>query len=408
MHPKSVPALLLQPQQIFRLQLLLGALLLSSTTALAADPLDTWHQRPAPLAIPNAYLSALAFGNGRFVAFTDNNFNRVLTSTNGADWEAHPAPYPNFKSLAFGTTTAAGPVFVAAFGSVSGQPDRLYSSPDGVAWTLRFTAPPDNVTDFRALAVATDKTLAVGSVVWLSPDLANWSASEYGTVGFSAVTFGNGTFAASDGSALWSSPDGVAWTYRAPSSGGSRLVFGNGRFLAVSYPAGHSVVSPDAIAWTQNATANVPPPFNNGPLAFAGGYFICLPTAAGGSDLLVSTNGLDWESHPFGTNWFPNAIAFGNNTFVAVGNSSVILQSDAVIDSPAGPPPTLAIRQAPSLSISGQIGRDYRIEYADTLSGTNNTFLPLTTFHMNVSPTIWVDTTATNAAQRFYRAAMLP
>lgn len=132
------------------------------------------------------------------------------------------------------------------------------------------------------------------------------------------------------------------------------------------------------------------------------------PSAAGGSDLLVSTNGLDWESHPFGTNWFPNAIAFGNNTFVAVGNSSVILQSDAVIDSPAGPPPTLAIRQAPSLSISGQVGRDYRIEYADTLSGTNNTFLPLTTFHMNVSPTIWVDTTATNAAQRFYRAAMLP
>src|SRR5262249_30953530 len=91
---------------------------------IAAGALDIWHPRLAPLA--NASLGAIAFGNGRFVAFADSE-NRVITSTNGADWEMHPAPYPSFKTLAFGNG-----VFLAAFGSYQSQPQRIYTSADGV------------------------------------------------------------------------------------------------------------------------------------------------------------------------------------------------------------------------------------------------------------------------------------
>src|SRR5256885_998641 len=74
-------------------------LFLSAHFAEAANPLDTWHQRACPL--PNAALTSIAYGNGRFVVNADS-LNRVLTSTNGIDWEMHPAPYPNLRAVTFG------------------------------------------------------------------------------------------------------------------------------------------------------------------------------------------------------------------------------------------------------------------------------------------------------------------
>ena len=57
--------------------------------------------------------------------------------------------------------------------------------------------------------------------------------------------------------------------------------------------------------------------------------------------------------HGFGTNLVANGIAFGNNTFVAVGNGSVILQSDTT-GGPNAAPPSLAIGQVPNLTITGE------------------------------------------------------
>ncbi len=81
--------------------------------------------------------------------------------------------------------------------------------------------------------------------------------------------------------------------------------------------------------------------------------------------------------HRFGTNLVANGIAFGNNTFVAVGNGSVILQSDTT-GGPTAAPPSLAIGQVPNLTITGEPGRDYPIEYTDDLADTNG-FQPLAT-----------------------------
>jgi hypothetical protein len=372
-------------------------LLITLQTGSAANPLDTWHQRPCPLA--STPLTAIAYGNGRFLAVADA-LNRFLTSTNGTDWEIHPAPYPNFKTVTFGNG-----LFIVAFAPNFGsQPQRIYTSPDGVAWTLRFVAQDSDVTDIRALETGAGKVVAAGTGVWISLDLTNWTVSSYETVSFTDIAFLNGNFVAVDGSALWSSPDANAWTYRNSSFGGARVVAGNGKFCSVGYPSGRTLLSGDGVSWTQSPTTNVPVPFTLGPLAFAGGYFVALANGAG-SNLMVSTNGQDWDLHSFGTNWTANGIAFGNNTFVAVGNGSVILQSD-VLTSSLITQPTLAMSQVPSLTITGETGRDYRIEYTDNLADANS-FLPLTIVHMESSQTTWVDTTATNAARRFYRAAVI-
>jgi hypothetical protein len=365
--------------------------------ARAANPLDTWHLRPCPLT--NASLTTIAYGNGRFVASADT-LNRVLTSTNGVDWEIHPAPYPNLRALIYGNG-----VFIASFlPQQASQPQRIYTSPDGVAWTLRFVA-PDTDVDIRALEVGNGKVVAVGTSVWVSSDLTNWVVTADSTVSFTDVAFLNGILAALDGSVIWSSLDASGWTFRGSSTGGSRMASGNGKFCTVGYPSGRTLLSSDGINWNQNPTTNVPPPFTLGPLTFAGGYFIALANV-NGSNLLVSTNGQDWESHGFGTNLVANGIAFGNNTFVTVGDGSVILQSDPS-GSPLVTPPSLAMSQVPSLTITGEPGRDYRIEYTEDLSNPNS-FQPLATVHLESSQATWIDVTATNSVKRFYRAAAVP
>jgi hypothetical protein len=324
-----------------------------------------------------------------------------LTSTNGSDWELHPAPYPNLRTLSFGNG-----VFIASFLPILGsEPQRIYTSPDGATWTLRFIAPDFDVTDIRSIECGNGKVLAAGTSIWISSDLTNWNASLYGTISFTRLAFLNGMFVAVDGSSIWSSADAYGWTYRGSSTGGSKVAAGNGKFCIVGYPSGRTLISSDGINWNQSAATNVPPPFTLGPLTFAGGYFIALGNVAT-SNLLLSTNAVDWELHGFGTNLVANGIAFGNNTFVAVGNGSVILQSDTT-GGPNAAPPSLAIGQVPNLTITGEPGRDYRIEYTDDLADTNG-FQPLATIHMEAEQMTWVDVTATNAPKRFYRARVLP
>src|SRR5207248_2642513 len=166
-------------------------------SARAASPLDSWRQRPCPIA--NASLSAIAYGNGRFVVNADS-LNRVLTSTNGIDWELHPAPYPNLRTVTFGNG-----VFIASFLPILGsEPQRIYTSSDGVSWTLRFIAPDFDVTDIRSIETGNGKVIAAGTSIWISSDLTNWTASLYGTISFTRLAFLNGTFVASDGSSIWS------------------------------------------------------------------------------------------------------------------------------------------------------------------------------------------------------------
>jgi hypothetical protein len=97
-------------------------------------------------------------------------------------------------------------------------------------------------------------------------------------------------------------------------------------------------------------------------------------------------------------------LAFGANTYVAVGD--VILQSSLVTNAPV-PPPSLAIRSYPGVSITGTVGRKYRIEYSEDLRLTNN-FTALTNLSLTMSPYLWVDTSYSNSAPRFYRAVLLP
>jgi len=140
--------------------------------------------------------------------------------------------------------------------------------------------------------------------------------------------FLNGNFVASDASAIWSSPDGqwldVSRLQHGRIKGPPPVTENLHRWLSLR----PNFASADAINWTQSPATNVSAPVHAGePLTFAGGYFVALANTLN-SNLMVSTNG-----QGLGSAWIRDELpgqcdCFGNNTFVAVGNGSVIVQSD--------------------------------------------------------------------------------
>ncbi len=94
-------------------------------------------------------------------------------------------------------------------------------------------------------------------------------------------------------------------------------------------------------------------------------------------------------------------VAFGNGTFVVVGEGGTILQSD----------PLLALdlvgRPEVRLSVTAPVDRSCRIEYADALAATN-VWQTLTTVVLTDPSVTCPDVTAAHAARRFYRAVLVP
>src|SRR2546423_1444106 len=88
--------------------------------ALRGEPLDNWHWRnPAPTA---NRLSAVAYGNGLFVAVGD--FGTIETSSDGVTWTVRHAQAATLSGVAFGNDR-----FVAV-----GSDGLTLNSQDGINW----------------------------------------------------------------------------------------------------------------------------------------------------------------------------------------------------------------------------------------------------------------------------------
>src|SRR5438876_6496522 len=155
-------------------------LVLDMAPGIGAEPLENWHWRnPAPTA---NRLSAVAYGNGLFVAVGD--FGTIETSSDGVTWTFRHAEAATLNGVAFGNDR-----FVAV-----GSDGLILNSQDGINW---------------ANGISLSSSWLIG------------------------VAYGNGAFVAAglEGSLLISS-NGVNWT-----DGGSlpsslrTITFGNGRFV---------------------------------------------------------------------------------------------------------------------------------------------------------------------------------
>lgn len=93
-----------------------------------------------------------------------------------------------------------------------------------------------------------------GTGLWSSPDGTTWTGR--GT-GARYVYFANGLFLANDGASLWTSTDGITWTSRTVTGIGSnaisQIVYGNGLYVLVAN-TGFIATSPDGITWTSRTS----------------------------------------------------------------------------------------------------------------------------------------------------------
>jgi hypothetical protein len=313
---------------------------------------------PNPAGAPTWGLK-VNFANGRFIA--SSAWGGTAVSTNGTNWALGSAPlslYLYGATYGNGTYVAVGQL-EPTFGTTISN---IITSPDGINWTLRRS----HLSEARVIA-----------------DVA------YGTGGFVAIGASDGYKYRSSGGATWS---------RTTIAGGSAISFCNGLFV-VPYGAGTNLLSSDGNTFVAVNTgiANM-----MGKVMLVNNLF----TARTGNYLTTSVDGTNWIQYP--GNLPGVGLASDGVRLVTAGQTgsfyynSFIYTSDGLVG-------LRLVNPAPTIELSGLVGRSYRIDYTGTFvnTGTNN-WQMLTNLQLPSNPFTLTDLTATSSPQRFYRAVLLP
>ena len=228
----------------------------------------------------------------------------------------------NFNDIAF-----TNGKFVIAAGSMGGSEGTVFVSDDGVSWTSRLL-----FNNAALSALASDGTTVVTTSrgkLFTSTDLIDWAevdllATDFGNE-FDDVVYGNGKFVVIGGRGrgwIFTSDDGATWTEHQSISSGNEdfvsIAYGNGVFVAV----GDSMaMSNDGINW------NVVLP-NIGlmwKVAFGNDTFVAVGTLGA---VMTSLDGINWTVQNSSTEQDLFGIDFGNDHFIAGGNDGTFITSN--------------------------------------------------------------------------------
>lgn len=244
-------------------------------------------------------LYGAAFGDERFVAVGDDS---CAVSADGETFEKRACPAGFWRGVAVG-----GGVFAAV--GLGGK--TMYSEDRGETWNE--SVAPDG--DWNAVVHGNGMFVAVsdGKIMKSLDGKTLWTAKSVPAGYGLDVAFGNGVFAAIGPKGALTSPDGENWTPRdTPLATWRTGDYGDGKFLALG---GKCMVSED-----DGATWNLGAPLPAGgwdDVKYGGGFFVAV---GGASSCLASPSGvLRWEQRPV-PNFVWSALAFGLDTFVAVGS----------------------------------------------------------------------------------------
>jgi hypothetical protein len=291
--------------------------------------LQQGHQWNSAGVVGSGSAQSLWYGGGLWVR-TDFSNGTVHTSPDAVAW-----------TLKYTVTGVAPRVLFAAYHagewllSASNSAGQLFLHTTNSFTTVTTSAQPTSVTGavFYHESASLWITLASGNI-YSSPDALTWTLRH--TSGGPIYTYGaylNGIAAAigidptSGQGVVVSSTDGISWFDRvsgitAPSGGGNvltRMTTGPDRFVAIG-DAGSSVVSLDGIAWTRGVMgANAP---NNVQIVYAGGLYMA-PSNSNG--FLVSEDGLEWATYGDGlSTTFIRGIASDGTNLITSDNASTM------------------------------------------------------------------------------------
>jgi len=398
--------------------LLAGMLQVSFLTDARADVLDNWTTNQ--ISTNTFAFHHVVYGNGIYVAVGQySDYGGFYTSADGLHWKLQ---YSEPNSWNVTMNYSAGHFAGVCLGLGSGVAD---VSSDGTNWTTTLFS-INSAPAFNPVAIAYGNGLyaIVGSTnnvasILTSPDGVTWTLRKAGTTPggpINSVTYSANKFVAvgnDDGYEYTSSGAsfGTTWTQRSI-PGGNKISYANGLFF-VPLNNKTNLLSVDGINWSLNATG-----LTNmlGVVTYGNGIFMAqCGISRPGSYLATSTDGTNWFQY---AKMLPNYCPIPDTTDfdvslatdgtrLATGSATGSFYYNGFIYTSD---PLVGIRMtnnlSPKIAISGLVGRNYQIQSADVLIGSNN-WRTNVTLQLTNTPFIWTDTTATNS-QRFYRDVLLP
>jgi len=351
--------------------------------------------------VRTGYISAfggIAYGNGIFVASSGAN---MLASTNGFAWSVSNVP----TNTVFPNQVAYGANKFVVIGASRITTSAVLTSSDGMNWHQ-----PDLPTDHELSTVAFAKDLfvvaGVNGPIITSPDGETWTirGSDYNSC--LGIAYGNDTFVAlgwAPGGAAATSIDGLIWKSdnNGPKIEPGGLAFGQGLFVAVDPtqdPAYNSRIrtSTNGVDWKLRLAPQVD---RYHVVNYVNGIFV----AGGEGVIATSADGITWTRRPATFNkrnsWDTVVgVAFGNETFVALGASGEIHTSPAV---------SLFLQAGklwPNGSFEFNVSPGFPEPFSVQASSNLRDWTTITTSPMLGSSLGWLDSTSTNFSIRFYRA----
>lgn len=284
-------------------------------------------------------LFGVTYGNGQFVAVGDNG--TLLTSSDAVLW----SKVSTGTALSLRYVLFSDGLFVAAGCS----PFVLYSK-NGIDWSGPIPLGTDNTISLYTLIYGNGTFFIYGltgsgSCVFTSIDGANWSKKPESVtpnlgIMFTSIFYNGSLFLGSawnsDGYNLYSSSDGIRWTFQRTCMDIYAPELINGKYTCFSDTA--MITSADGLTWEKqhcnmNVMINTWSWGNGRYVAFAEHLFdTSAPGFVSNQIVIHSTDGIHWDSSIVPNKWGAHDIAWGENKFVAVGGGGLIVTSTNGID----------------------------------------------------------------------------
>ena len=198
----------------------------ASAEIISSPDCVTWTERNAGVtASPGTgiagHLSDVTFGGGSFAAVGEETPDvgegvaLIATSPDGITWTQRAATGLTTDEHSLQAVAQGGGRFVGlGKNHVTGRPIAVVSTDGGLTWTGQTLASFDPFEEVDDVAFGNGVFVAVGDRVWSSPDGVAWTLRRgYAGTPLRSVAFGGGRFVAGgDLGVLLGSPDGTRWT----------------------------------------------------------------------------------------------------------------------------------------------------------------------------------------------------
>jgi hypothetical protein len=238
-------------------------------------------------------------------------------SSNGYDWTTTPAPTLPSVTGTWNCVHYANGIFVAAGGGDSAtSPQVIYTSPNGIDWTFRFTEPGNS-------GASPIRNIVYGNGIWVAQEPAGFRKIYYSTDNgvtwtkisspggnHLEITYGNGNFLLVGYNTAKKSTNGSTWTdITLPVANISWVscAYSNGLYFIFEENSTTYLTSPDLINWTSRTH-----PTSAGNAKVCNAQTDILVTVIFNHNAIFGThNGIDWKE--FGANQlYPGMGALGN------------------------------------------------------------------------------------------------